>query len=240
MEEKKSRKADLERRRPLWFVAGFVASATLLIVAIETVTVSGDGYDYDGLSALDYPYDEPLPSSLYIEEITVTRPDEEPAELDADRIIVSDEVATKPDEPDLDAAIAEMEAVTLADLLQEESPAEREATIETTATVATTEANDATTMPQFPGGTAAFKRWIAHRLRYPEQARAQGLQGDVVVSFIVREDGTTSDHKIVKSAGQPFDDEALRVVRTMPRWAPATDGNNPCIAMVAVPITFRM
>lgn len=240
MEEKKTRKADLERRRPLWFVAGFVVSATLLVVTIETVTVSGDDYDYDALSAYDFPYDEPLPPSIYIEEIAAKNSDDTAAEPDIDNIAVTEEPPTKPEEPDIETAIANVEAADISELLPDEPPAESNATLGKPLPVRDTAADATATIPQFPGGAAALKRWIARHLRYPATAQSQGRQGDVVVSFIVREDGTTSDHRIVKSAGQPFDDEALRVLQSMPRWTPATGNGEPRIAMVAVPIVFRM
>lgn len=95
-------------------------------------------------------------------------------------------------------------------------------------------------LPEFPGGWAEMVRWLTQNLRYPPQAQAGGLQGRVVVSFIVNPDGKLSDIKVAKSVNPLLDREALRVVRKMPPWKPGTEDGKPCRSMVVVPVVFKL
>ncbi len=95
-------------------------------------------------------------------------------------------------------------------------------------------------MPEFPGGGSAFMQWLSHQLRYPPVALSQKIQGKVVVSFIVNKDGSIAEIKLEKSVNPYLDREALRVIRSMPRWTPGIENNKPCKTMVAVPIVFNL
>lgn len=95
-------------------------------------------------------------------------------------------------------------------------------------------------LPEFPGGMVAFMKWLTQNLKYPANAQKARIQGEVTVSFIINTDGTTSDPKIIKSAGAQLDGEALRVVRMMPRWQPGEDHGKPCRTMFAIPIVFKL
>lgn len=95
-------------------------------------------------------------------------------------------------------------------------------------------------MPEFPGGGSAFIRWLTLQLQYPPSAQSQKLQGKVIVSFIVNEDGSIVDVKLEKSVNGLLDREALRVIRMMPRWKPGKHHNQPCRTMVAVPVVFKL
>ena len=74
--------------------------------------------------------------------------------------------------------------------------------------------------PSFPGGSAALVEWITKHLRYPVLAEEQGLEGHVLAAFWITADGSVKLVKIVRSGGELFDNEVLRVLRFMPRWVP--------------------
>lgn len=95
-------------------------------------------------------------------------------------------------------------------------------------------------LPEFPGGMAAFVKWLTDNLRYPASARDRKVHGRVVVTFIINRDGTTSDIKVAKSVDPVLDREALRVARMMPRWKPGVANNRPCRTMFAIPIEFSL
>lgn len=76
------------------------------------------------------------------------------------------------------------------------------------------------TMPQFRGGKKALMDWVTANMRYPKEAAELCIQGRVIVTFIINEDGTVSDGKVVKSVHPLLDAEALRLVKIMPRWSP--------------------
>ncbi len=96
-------------------------------------------------------------------------------------------------------------------------------------------------LPQFPGGMTAFIQWLNRNLKYPVTAQQQKKQGQVTVTFIINTDGSTADIKVSKSSGIPaLDFEAVRVLRTMPRWTPGKEKGKPCRTMVAVPVVFKL
>ncbi len=95
-------------------------------------------------------------------------------------------------------------------------------------------------MPEFPGGASAFIQWLTHQLQYPPAAMSRKIEGQVVVSFIVNTDGSIADLKLEKSINPLLDQEAIRVIRMMPKWKPGLQNNKPCRTMVAVPIVFHL
>ena len=91
--------------------------------------------------------------------------------------------------------------------------------------------------PQFPGGNSALAKFIEDNLRYPEGESC--AQGRVVISSTVERDGSLSDFKVVKSIGEPYDDEALRVAKLMPKWVPARTGGKTTAVRYNIPISFK-
>ena len=95
-------------------------------------------------------------------------------------------------------------------------------------------------MPQFPGGPAALMQFLSSNVKYPKEAFEQGIQGRVIANFVVEKDGSITEARIVKSVDPLLDAEALRVVGTMPNWAPGTQNGEPVRVKYTVPITFRL
>ncbi len=83
-------------------------------------------------------------------------------------------------------------------------------------------------MPTYEGGDAALMKYIGENLKYPEEAKERGLQGRVVVSFIIEKDGSLTDVKVLRSVDRALDAEALRVVKGMPKWIPGRQ-NGQCV-----------
>ncbi|MBO7129326.1 MAG: TonB family protein [Prevotella sp.] len=95
-------------------------------------------------------------------------------------------------------------------------------------------------MPQFPGGQAALIQYLAKNIKYPVAAEENGIQGKVVVSFIVERDGTISNVKIAKSVDPSLDREALRVVKSMPRWQPGKQKGANVRVKYTAPVNFSL
>lgn len=95
-------------------------------------------------------------------------------------------------------------------------------------------------MPMFPGGTAALMRFLASNVKYPIKAQENGIQGRVVVSFIVGTDGSLHDIRVEKSVHPVLDAEALRVVSNMPKWIPGRNDGVAVNVKSTVPIAFRV
>ena len=95
-------------------------------------------------------------------------------------------------------------------------------------------------MPQFPGGPAALMEFLSKNVKYPQEAYKNGIQGRVIVTFVVNKDGSISDAKVVKSVDPQLDEEALRVVHSMPNWIPGRQNGEPVNVKYTVPITFKL
>ena len=95
-------------------------------------------------------------------------------------------------------------------------------------------------MPQFPGGQIAMLKYIMENMKYPEQAMKEGIQGRVAVSFIVEKDGSISNVRPVLSVHPLLDKEAVRVVKSMPKWTPGKQNGKPVRVRFNVPIMFKL
>ncbi len=95
-------------------------------------------------------------------------------------------------------------------------------------------------MPEFPGGEAALRSYIAKAIVYPTVAQENGIQGKVFVTFVVNKDGSVSNAKIARGVDQSLDTEALRVVATLPKWKPGKQRGVPVRVSYTVPISFKL
>ena len=94
--------------------------------------------------------------------------------------------------------------------------------------------------PSFPGGQAALNSYIGNNLQYPEKAKENGVQGRVSVKFIVEKDGSISNVEVNRSVDTDLDNEAMRVIKSMPKWNPAKQNGTEVRAYYYVPVTFRL
>ena len=95
-------------------------------------------------------------------------------------------------------------------------------------------------MPQFPGGSSALFEYLSKNIKYPVVAEENGVQGRVVVTFVVERDGSITDVKVVKSVDPSLDKEAQRVVKSMPHWIPGKPNGSAVRVKYTVPVTFRL
>lgn len=96
-------------------------------------------------------------------------------------------------------------------------------------------------VPVYPGGDSALKEYISSNMKYPSTARENGIEGIVNVSFTVNPDGTIGSIKIVRMVDPDLEQEAIRLVKSMPKWTPANkDGQAVAMEVtVAVPFTLE-
>ena len=95
-------------------------------------------------------------------------------------------------------------------------------------------------MPQFPGGQQALFEYLSKNIKYPVIAEENGVQGRVIVTFVVERDGSITDVKVVKSVDPSLDKEAQRVVKAMPHWIPGKQNGSAVRVKYTVPVTFRL
>ena len=95
-------------------------------------------------------------------------------------------------------------------------------------------------MPSFPGGPSALMQYLSSNIKYPVVAQENGVQGRVVVSFVVERDGSITDVQVARSVDPSLDREAQRVVRNMPRWIPGKQNGQAVRVKYNVPVAFRL
>ena len=95
-------------------------------------------------------------------------------------------------------------------------------------------------MPIFEGGDAALMKYLTDSVKYPELAKKHGVQGRVVIGFIVEKDGSLTDVKVLRHVDIALDAEALRVVKGMPKWIPGCQDEQLVRVRYNVPVSFRL
>lgn len=95
-------------------------------------------------------------------------------------------------------------------------------------------------MPGFPGGEGEMYKFITTTIKYPEEAKELGIQGKVFVNFVVEPDGSISEVKLIRGIGGGCDEEAIRVVKSMPKWIPGKQRGVPVRVYFNLPIKFTL
>lgn len=222
MEAKKSPKADLESKRRVFLQIGIIVALALVWAAFEYKQYDRGIAD---LGALEVEIIEE-------EDIPITRhepPPPPPPDPSTELVIVEDDVEIEEEFTiDIEAtANTEVSEFALV-IVQEEEVAED---------VIFTIVED---QPGFPGGDEARMRFLQENLRYPTMARESGIQGTVFVTFVVERDGSVTDVRILRGVGGGLDEEAVRVVRMMPRWNPGRQRGQPVRVQFNMPIRFML
>ena len=238
MEVKKSAQADLERRKPTGFLLGLIVALALLLVALEFTSnppeESNADAEFDEM-AQDYEMMPPEEQQGYETPAPLV-----PAPALTERLnIVEEEVATDIKE----------EGEKTQEISNTETEGPKNEMVPPDDPTAPTLEDDPNNplhfqvverLPEFPGGPMELMKWLTKNLRYPSQALSQKQQGEVVVQFIINRDGTLTDFKVTKSAGTALDNEALRVMRMMPKWTPGEDHGKKCRTLFIIPVVFKI
>ena len=94
--------------------------------------------------------------------------------------------------------------------------------------------------PNPPGGMAGWNRYLSENLRYPENAEENGIEGTVIVAFVVDVDGSITNIEILKGIGGGCDEEAIRIVKGAPKWTPGTQNGVPMRTQMRLPLKFKL
>ena len=95
-------------------------------------------------------------------------------------------------------------------------------------------------MPQFPGGESKLMEYVSKNINYPQIARESGIQGRVFVGFVVEPDGSISNVKLLRGIGGGCDEEALRVVNSLPKWKPGKNRGKAVRVSYQIPVFFKL
>ena len=236
MEIKKSCQADLEGKRPMFFLMGLVFVLSLCYVAMEYTSTPKDlELDIDLLE--DVAQDFSFKSRTDEKDMVSVPHSEDVSKVVTMRVkAVDTPVPVSPRFDDRASLLLDGEGEALsAEAKVEESIRQAHVGID-----GNMDGQGLEALPDFPGGWRELMKWLTNNLNYPPQAQRQKKEGRVVVSFIVNKDGTLADVKLAKSVDPLLDREALRVVRMMPRWKPGKEKGEPCRSMVVLPVVFKL
>ncbi len=95
-------------------------------------------------------------------------------------------------------------------------------------------------MPQFPGGESALMEYVSKNVVYPEEAKEKEIQGRVFIGFVVEKDGSIGEVKVLRGIGGGCDEEAVRVIKGMPKWKPGIKDGKPVRVSYMMPINFKL
>jgi len=224
MEPKKTKKADLEPKKVIYRQIGMIIALAIVFLAFEWKKYDKRELDLVTREVLDVQ-EEIIP----ITEQEV-KPPPPPAPTQTTVInIVEDDVEIE-DEFEFDAEADEstqMQDWTPVDVVEEEVVEEEIFTV-------------VESMPSFPGGETALYSYLQKNVQYPQMARESGIQGRVYVTFVVEKDGKVTDVRVMRGIGGGCDEEAIRVVQSMPKWVAGMQRGKPVRVQFNLPIKFTL
>ena len=94
--------------------------------------------------------------------------------------------------------------------------------------------------PSFPGGQDGYVKFLVENIKYPAEAMKKSVMGTVYISFVVEKDGSVTDVKVLRGIGSGCDEEAVRVVKMMPKWNPGEEKGKPVAVQYNLPIKFKL
>ena len=228
MEIKKSERADLEKGKSTSLLMGFVLAFAVMFVALEwTQREKQDNSEI--YTVKDVSIDDELIPITLPEKKTVPPPPASVTKADIIEIVQDD---AEIEEEILASVDDQVEFIDISEL--DDIQVEPEEEVDDTPFMVVED------MPEFPGGTAALLEYLKKNIKYPAVCREAGIQGRVLVSFIVNKDGSIVDAEVVKPINPSLDKEALRVISGMPKWKPGSQRGKPVRVKYTVPVNFRL
>ncbi len=226
MEIKKSPKADLQNRKGLFLEIGLVISLLLVVIAFK---YAPDEYRIEAVEQ----------EAVFVEEeiVEITRnelkPPAPPKKIEIQVFndildIVTNDTEVKTDisfEEFMDGLDMDVNYVVVEEEeIEEDTPIIK-----------------AEKMPTFQGGDLMkFREWVQKRLRYPQIAQENGISGRVTLSFVIEKDGSLTNIEVMQSPDRSLSEEAIRVLKTSPKWEPGKQRNQPVRVKYTLPVAFQI
>ena len=225
MQLKKSEQASLENSKVVYVLMGFVFVLSLCYAALEWTEREVTKYD---VQDSEFIFEEEMDIQQTSQETPPPPPPPQVQEVEVlnvvedDKEVESIEVNTEDDK--------EVEVVIAAPV---EAPVEEE---EEEVVFVVVES-----MPEFPGGQQALFKYLSENVKYPVIAQENGIQGRVICQFVVNKDGSIVEVEVVRSGGDPsLDKEAIRVIKSMPKWKPGKQRGKAVRVKYTVPVNFKL
>ena len=223
MEEKKSPKANLETKKLTFTLIG-------LIIALAVAWGVFEIKSYDKRVITDIGRTAEI---LEEEMVEITKQEQKPQPVEVPKQttqiqVVEDDVEVEDIEINADVDQNEVIEEYVAPEVEEEEVVEQEIF------------QIVEEMPDFPGGVAKLSEYLQKNIKYPQMARESGIQGRVFVNFVVEPDGSVSNVKVLRSLGGGCDEEAMRVVKSMPKWKPGKQRGKAVRVSYILPVNFKL
>ena len=224
MQVKKSEKASLENDKLIYILMGLVFVLSLVYVALEWTEKEVTKYE---VTDTEFLFEEEVEIQQTSQETPPPPPPPAVQEVEVLNV-VEDNVETETIEVTTEET--EQEVVIAAPV---EAPVEEE---EEEVVFVVVES-----MPEFPGGQQALFKYLSENVKYPVIAQENGIQGRVICQFVVNKDGSIVDVEVVRSGGDPsLDKEAIRVIKSMPKWKPGKQRGKAVRVKYTVPVNFKL
>ncbi len=225
MDTKKTPRADLENKRGIFFEIGLIISLAITLVAFE----------WKSYNKIDYKLG-PREATNVVEEVVIN---------------TEQKVKPPPPKPQVQTTILNVvkDDVDVEDEIEIDAEANQETKVQKYVPVDIGEEKEAKEAPifivvedepSFPGGETARIKYLRDNIKYPQMARESGIQGTVYITFVVEPDGSISHVKILRGIGGGCDEEAIRVIKLMPKWKPGRQRGKPVRVQFNMPIKFTL
>ena len=227
MEVKKSPKADLEGKKTTGLLIGYVLILAVMFVAFEWTDRDKQVTTDTGIVGPIFE-EEMIPITEQEEQKQAPPPPEAPKVEEVLQIAEND---ANVEESTIQSSEENNQAVEIKYVpveVEEEEPEEQQIfqVVEE--------------MPEFPGGMAECLKFIGKNIKYPTIAQENGVQGRVIIQFVVNQDGSIVDPVVMRSVDPYLDKEALRVIKMMPKWKPGKQRGKAVRVKYTVPVTFKL
>ena len=223
MEEKKSPKANLENKKLTFILIGLIVSLAVAWAVFEIKS-----YDKRELADIGRTVEV-----VEEEMVEITKQEQKPQPVEVPKQTTQIQVV----EDDVEVEDVEINAeVDQNEQLEEYVPVEIEEEEVVEQEIFTIEEE----MPEFPGGMTKLADYLAKNIKYPQMARESGIQGRVFVQFVVEPDGSVSNVAVMRSLGGGCDEEAMRVVKSMPKWKAGKQRGKPVRVSYILPVNFKL
>lgn len=226
MEVKKSKKAEIESKRSMWLLMGFISVLACMFVAFEW-TQKDKNYDLS-MGPVDPIFAEELIPITFPEEKILPPPPVASIAADLIKVVDDDEtveetifLGTEDDDTGVEIKPVAMPVEDDVEDIEAEFIIVED-------------------MPSFPGGQEALMRYLGKNIKYPTIPQETGVQGRVVVQFVVDKDGSIVNPVVVRSIDPYLDKEAIRVIMSMPKWKPGMQRGKAVRVKYTVPVTFKL
>ena len=225
MHIKKSQQASLEDKKLTYVLLGFVFVLSVCYVALEWTEKEVTKYE---VVDTEFAFEEEIEIQQTSQETTPPPPPPPPVQEVEVLNVVEDDVETETieinTEDDKDVEVIIAAPIEIQEEEEDEQVIFKKAEVD----------------PEFPGGREALVKYLAQNVKYPVLAQENGIQGRVTCQFVVNTDGSIVDIEVVRPVDPSLDKEAIRVIKSMPKWKPGKQGGKAVRVRYFLPVVFRL